>query len=127
MDYKAERQLREAERLLGVEQVEQVETETWTCRCGTSWLIEDKACADCGRWRPEQTTDSGLDEHTVKMINHMIIEARPAIEAKIKETDKWSGEIECPVCGKQLCYNKVKSNGHIHGKCETEGCLRWRE
>jgi|APSaa5957512622_1039677.scaffolds.fasta_scaffold58476_2 hypothetical protein len=89
--------------------------------------MEEEFCADCGRSRPSQKTDSHLPEHFEKMIEHVILEARPAIEEKIKETDEWHGEIECPVCGKQLSYSKCKGNGHIHGNCETKGCLRWME
>ena len=80
MDYKAERQLREAQRLLD----EKPEVETHT------------------------RIDVGMDEHTAKMIDHIILEARLAIEERVEETDEWFGEIECPACGKQLSYSKVK-------------------
>lgn len=38
------------------------------------------------------------------------------------------GVIECPVCGGVLHFSIAGAyNGHIHGKCETEGCLSWME
>ena len=121
MDYKAERQLKEAERLLGEES-----KETWTCRCGTGWLMEDEFCADCGRSR-NNAKYGHLNEKDSKMMDHIMLEAYPAINAKVEETDEWNGEIECPACGKKLYYTKCKSNEHIHGNCETKGCLQWMQ
>lgn len=36
-----------------------------------------------------------------------------------------SGTIECPVCKGQLAWVRAHHNGHLHGQCETDGCLRW--
>ena len=69
----------------------------------------------------------GIDEYTVKMIDKIILLARPLIEDKVKKTGEYHGKIQCPSCGGVLCYSKCKSNGHIRGECETEGCLQWRE
>lgn len=38
-----------------------------------------------------------------------------------------SGSVECPKCGKPLRYSVAGSNGHIHGRCTTEGCLAWMQ
>jgi hypothetical protein len=35
------------------------------------------------------------------------------------------GEIDCPLCGGTLHYIVSAGNHHIHGKCETTGCLTW--
>lgn len=37
----------------------------------------------------------------------------------------YSGEIECPKCKNQLTFSKARSNGHIWGRCKTDGCLLW--
>lgn len=39
-----------------------------------------------------------------------------------------AGEMACPVCktGK-LQYSRSSYNGHVHGKCETPGCVAWME
>ncbi|MFW9871898.1 MAG: hypothetical protein ACFFG0_02270 [Candidatus Thorarchaeota archaeon] len=42
----------------------------------------------------------------------------------IKINKEMSGKIICPLCGKELTYQK-HSNGHIWGKCETKNCLNW--
>ncbi len=33
----------------------------------------------------------------------------------------------CPVCGGKLHMSHSVYNGHVWGKCETEGCLSWME
>ena len=37
------------------------------------------------------------------------------------------GEIECPKCQGRLHYSIAGYNGHVHGQCETKGCLSWME
>lgn len=34
--------------------------------------------------------------------------------------------IECPCCGGKL-HLSIAYRGHVHGKCETEGCVEWIE
>lgn len=36
--------------------------------------------------------------------------------------------IDCPTgCGGKLHLMQARSNGHVHGKCDTEGCVSWME
>ena len=35
--------------------------------------------------------------------------------------------IECPACKGRLHLSQAASNGHVHGKCETNGCVSWVE
>ena len=35
--------------------------------------------------------------------------------------------IECPACKGKLHLSQAASNGHVWGKCETEGCASWME
>lgn len=37
------------------------------------------------------------------------------------------GTIECPKCGARLHYTISSYNGHVHGKCETQGCVSWMQ
>lgn len=49
---------------------------------------------------------------------------------RIKEEQKgksWAGVEECPVCKGKLHLSHAAYNGHVHGQCETEGCLSWME
>ncbi|MCJ2065743.1 hypothetical protein MKK63_24005 [Methylobacterium sp. J-088] len=38
-----------------------------------------------------------------------------------------SGTIECPTCKGRLAWIRDSHNGHLHGECETDGCLRWMQ
>ena len=44
---------------------------------------------------------------------------------EIKKIKTQSGHIECPKCKNQLSFSVAKLNGHIWGRCKTEGCLAW--
>lgn len=35
--------------------------------------------------------------------------------------------VKCPICDGKLHLSQSSYNGHVHGKCETEGCLSWME
>lgn len=52
------------------------------------------------------------------------------IVAKVKKEHKgqsWKGVEVCPVCKGKLHLTHASINGHVWGKCETEGCLAWME
>jgi hypothetical protein len=35
--------------------------------------------------------------------------------------------VECPVCKGKLHLSQSAYNGHVHGRCETVGCVSWME
>lgn len=35
--------------------------------------------------------------------------------------------VECPICQGRLYLSQASSNGHVHGKCETRGCVHFME
>lgn len=35
--------------------------------------------------------------------------------------------VGCPVCKGHLHLSQSSYNGHVHGRCETEGCVSWME
>lgn len=35
--------------------------------------------------------------------------------------------VECPACSGKLHLSISSYNGHVHGHCETEGCVSWVE
>jgi hypothetical protein len=35
--------------------------------------------------------------------------------------------VECPVCKGRLHLSQSAYNGHVWGKCETEGCVAWMQ
>ena len=46
---------------------------------------------------------------------------------KPKPEDDRSEVVECPVCHGQLHLSQSSHNGHVHGQCETTGCVSWME
>jgi hypothetical protein len=53
--------------------------------------------------------------------------ARDAIVALSKASKTNAGTIDCPKCKAELRWTLAPSNGHVHAKCQTEGCLQWME
>jgi hypothetical protein len=46
--------------------------------------------------------------------------------------DKWKGKshrevVDCPACAGRLHLSIAAYNGHVHGRCETAGCVDWME
>jgi hypothetical protein len=35
--------------------------------------------------------------------------------------------VECPACRGRLHLSIAAYNGHVHGRCETDGCVNWME
>lgn len=35
--------------------------------------------------------------------------------------------VECPACKGRLHLSIAAYNGHVHGQCETDGCVSWME
>lgn len=38
-----------------------------------------------------------------------------------------SGTVECPTCKGRLSWRRDSFNSHLHGQCETDGCIRWMQ
>lgn len=38
-----------------------------------------------------------------------------------------AGQVGCPACDGVIGYTVAAYNGHIHGRCSTEGCVSWME
>lgn len=49
-----------------------------------------------------------------------------AIKEKHKGED-WHGAVLCPICNGRLTVMHSGTNGHTHGRCETDDCLKWME
>jgi len=62
-----------------------------------------------------------LEEHKTRF-NKLLVALKI-----IKELGTERGCIECPLCGCKLRFTVAKSNGHVWGKCETDGCLSWMQ
>lgn len=85
--------------------------------------------AECARY--EEVTDDDFAalraEIDVALERHR--KAAPAI-MEIRKAHKGKsarGVIECPCCEGKLHWSISGYNGHMHGRCTTEGCLNWME
>ena len=38
-----------------------------------------------------------------------------------------NSEMTCPICSGRLRYSVASVNGHVWGRCETDGCVTWME
>ena len=84
--------------------------------------------AYCPHWirRTREMGEKHADE-IEKSIRHMLL-VGPVVSAWRKKEPIGKREtIECPVCKGRLHLSQAACNGHVHGKCETPGCVSWME
>jgi hypothetical protein len=92
---------------------------------------EEEQLASCPKWERrtlEQATKRADDID--KAMNDMRL-VMPEV-AKWKTWTKKNrvakqGVIECPACKGKLHLSQAAYNGHVWGKCETEGCVSWMQ
>ncbi len=76
-------------------------------------------------------TSEEIKAHDDEMNGHIkkMFSARSAIVAELDRLQMkgGGGVMECPVCKGRLRYSRAASNGHIHARCSTEGCVSWME
>lgn len=78
--------------------------------------------------RAEAETEHVADE--AQMARFSLAHRKAHDDAKAKGYAKNHGGVSqcvCPVCNGTLRYSVASYNGHMHGKCETEGCVSWME
>lgn len=86
--------------------------------------------AACSCEKREFRTQKENDERYAEMMTHLngVMEVRVAILADAKERQIDSGEVFCPVCATgKVRYSIAESNGHVHARCSTDGCVGWME
>jgi hypothetical protein len=91
--------------------------ETWTCDLFEIMSRED--------------AEKEADERIIKM--ERTVKARHAAKDHAKASGLGKGHggaaaIPCPSCdGGTLRYSVASYNGHMHGRCSTQGCDSWME
>lgn len=80
-------------------------------------------CPKFDAYTPEEVAAEELAD---KEYHKLILRARALIVTKIEKTRAKIGETMCPKCKGKLAYRQ-HSNGHIHARCATDGCLAWME
>lgn len=82
----------------------------------------------CGKWerRTRKMGEARADRFEKSMRQIEIV--GPVVAAWRKKPPRGKAEIiECPACKGRLHLSQASSNGHVHGKCETSGCVSWME
>ena len=62
-------------------------------------------------------------------MNRVIVGLRIASKWRVrpKPTEDRHEIVECPECKGKLHLSQSAHNGHVHGACETAGCMQWME
>ena len=83
-------------------------------------------CASLRRPTAEEITANELEwERQFNLLGVVQRGIKPWREAHQKQN--FAEVIECPVCKGRLHLSIAACNGHVHGKCETDGCAEWME
>ena len=80
----------------------------------------------------ETPTDEQVQQHRREADAHLLITlAALAVAGKWRVKPKPAHDraevVECPICKGRLHLSQSSYNGHVHGKCETAGCVSWME
>lgn len=89
---------------------------------------EAEQLAACPKWerRTMEQATARADEFEDYMRKMEAV--GPVVAAWRKKPPRGKAEvIECPACNGRLHLSQAASNGHVHGCCETEGCVSWME
>lgn len=84
----------------------------------------------CPKWQRrtreagEQYAD-GVGESLSRMAVVMPVVSQWRVKPKPKQDRR--EVIECPQCKGRLHLSQSSYNGHVHGHCETKGCVSWME
>jgi|SRR6267154_1394007 len=89
--------------------------------------------AECSKL--QRTTQAEAEKEAAGVIGHgdrmMIACAAAHSDATSKGLKKGAGgssSMPCPLkCGGTLQYSVASYNGHMHARCDTEGCTSWME
>ena len=66
-----------------------------------------------------------MDAHFEKVLLGLKVAAEWRVKPKPKQDRR--GVVECPACKGKLHLSQSSYNGHVHGNCETTGCVSWME
>lgn len=95
--------------------------------CINGHLVPD-ALARCPKWI-RKTREQGIARHQeieealerMRVVGPIVAQWREKLPIGKEEV------IECPACKGRLHLSQAACNGHVHGHCETPGCVSWME
>jgi hypothetical protein len=83
----------------------------------------------CEHFRPPTAAEIvAHEEWLAERIKRLRVVLGGILPWRLAHKGKSASEIvECPACKGRLHLAIAASNGHVHGSCKTEGCVRWAE
>jgi hypothetical protein len=95
--------------------------------CVNGHLMPD-ALERCPKWL-RKTREQGVKRYEDMRESHRrMCLVGPVVAEWRKKPPKGKSEvIECPACNGRLHLSQAAYNGHVHGQCETAGCVSWME
>lgn len=94
----------------------------WPC------FAKDEATTTCDRVSRPTREEAEAEQRESEARWQRVVTARKGITDKHGKERGVQGEMPCPnACGGTLRYSIAGVNGHIHGRCSTEGCAAWME
>lgn len=89
---------------------------------------EAEQLAACPKWE-RKTREQGEARHAEieEAMNQMAVVGPVVAKWRKRKPIGKAEVIECPVCKGRLHLSQSSYNGHVHGKCETAGCVSWME
>ena len=95
--------------------------------CLSGHLLED-AHSVCPHWlRTTREQGEVRADRTEAAFKRLTVIGPVVAEWRKKEPIGKAEVIECPACKGRLHLSQAACNGHVHGKCETDGCASWME
>ena len=91
--------------------------------------IQPECQFTCDKYEEPTPEEIAADEEWMRQRMEMHEKVAVVVAPIRKEYKGRSGRgtITCPCCGGNLHWSISGYNGHMHGRCETEGCISWME
>lgn len=101
---------------------------------GLTWLHSmpclgesPEAIARCPKYSGYTDAEIEQRERDVEASMNRVGAALKAIREHTKGKRGLQGQISCPSCSKTLHFSVAAYNGHVHAKCETQGCVSFMQ
>lgn len=108
-----------------------------TCKAGIAYetLPKPVCCifgddkSACASYRDPTPEEVAADEAEIEavMAKFRVVMTGIAPWRKANKGRSHAEVVECPACKGRLHLSISSYNGHVHGKCETAGCVSWME
>lgn len=97
--------------------------------CMPCYYVDGRKPCFCAKFEPKPLVMIQERHKAMDAARDRLMAVNPMV-AKVKKEHKgenWRGVETCPICSGKLHLSHAKYNSHVHGVCETEGCVSWME